>query len=119
MKIWTLTLAAVVAISAGAFGVGQALATTTTHQSTPKTLRIVMSDPGCHWFKLGSKLTTKATVHGRVRLVNLDEAALRVMSRYGARRIATGKSIVVGHGSYVIMMVGQASDDNHLMLTVR
>jgi hypothetical protein len=35
------------------------------------------------------------------------------------RHIAVGKSIVVGRGKYVIMMVGQASDDNYLKLTVR
>ena len=34
-------------------------------------------------------------------------------------RIAMGKSLVVGHGRYVIMMVGQAPDDNYLKLTVR
>ena len=35
------------------------------------------------------------------------------------RHIPIGKSIVVGHGKYVIMMVGQAADDNYLKLTVR
>lgn len=119
MKIWALSLAAAVAVSAGAFGVGQALATTTTHQSTPKTLRIVMHDPGCHWFKLGGKLATKATVNGRIRLMNLDEAALKVASRHGMRRIPVGKTLVVGRGNYVIMMAGQAPDDNYLKLTVR
>jgi hypothetical protein len=118
MKISTLALAAAAAVSAGAFGVGGALATTT-HQTAPKTLQIVMRDPGCHWFKLGHKLATKDTVTGRVRLVNMDEAALKVASRYGMKRIPVGKSLVVGHGSYVIMMVGQATDDNYLSLTVR
>ena len=33
--------------------------------------------------------------------------------------IGLGKSIVVGRGNYVIMMVGQAPDDNYLRLTVR
>ncbi|HKC77057.1 MAG TPA: hypothetical protein VKB70_01595 [Gaiellaceae bacterium] len=119
MKIWTLTLAAVLAVSAGAFGVGQALAKSTTHQPAPKTLQIVMRDPGCHWFKLGGKYTTKATFKGRVRLVDLDMAALRVASRRGMRQIPKGGSIVVSRGSYVIMMVGQAADDNYLSLTVR
>jgi len=54
-----------------------------------------------------------------VRLVNLDEKALKVATGHGVRRIALGKSIVVGHGSYKITMVGQASDDNHLRLAVR
>jgi hypothetical protein len=34
------------------------------------------------------------------------------------RHIPVGKSIVV-RGNYVIMMVGQAPDDNYLKLTVR
>ena len=118
MKISLISLAVAATICAGALGTGRALATTT-HRTTAKTLRIVMRDPGCHWFLRGGKYTAKATVKGRVRLVDLDEAALKVVWRHGARRIAMGKSIVVGRGHYVIMMVGQASDDNYLRLTVR
>jgi hypothetical protein len=118
MKISLITLAAAGTICAGAFGAGQALAQST-HQTAPKTLKVVMHDPGCHWFQLGHKLTTKATFTGRVKLVNFDEAALKVASRHGMQRIALGKSLVVGHGSYVIMMAGQATDDNYLRLTVR
>ncbi len=40
-------------------------------------------------------------------------------SRHGMRHVALGKSIVLGRGNYVIMMVGQAPDDNYLKLTVR
>ena len=118
MKIPMLTLAVATTLCAGAFGVGRALATTT-QQAAPTTLKIAMHDPGCHWFLRGTKFTKAATVKGRVRLLNLDEAALKVASRYGMRHIPMGKSIVVGHGSYVIMMVGQATDDNYLRLTVR
>jgi hypothetical protein len=118
MKISTLTLAVAAIVCAGALGAGQAFATTA-HHPAAKTLRIVMHDPGCHWFRRGGKLTTKATLHGRVRLVNVDEAALKVASRHGIRHIAVGKSLVVGRGHYVIMMVGQALDDNYLKLTVR
>lgn len=117
MKISLTSLAVAATICAGTFGAGQALATT--HQTAPKTLKVVMHDPGCHWFQLGHKLTTKATFTGRVKLVNFDEAALKVASRHGMQRIAMGKSLVVGHGRYVIMMVGQATDDNYLKLTVR
>ncbi len=46
-------------------------------------------------------------------------AALKVASRHGMRHIPMGRSIVVGRGNYVIMMVGQAADDNYLRLTVR
>jgi hypothetical protein len=119
MKISLISLAVAAAICAGAFGAGQARATTT-HQSATKTLKVFMRDPGCHWFKIQGKYTTTASVKaGHVRLVNLDEAALKVASRHGMRHIPVGKSIVVGHGNYVIMMVGQASDDNYLKLTVR
>ena len=118
MKTSMLSLALAAILFAGALGAGAASATTSRHAAA-KTLKIVMSDPGCHWFKVGGKLTTKATVTGRVRLVNLDEAALKVASRHGMQHIRVGKSIVVGRGSYVIMMVGQAADDNYLKLTVR
>src|SRR5262249_41246089 len=103
---------------AGAFGAGQALATTA-HHAAPRTLEIAMHDPGCHWFMRNGKFTRQATVSGRVRLLNEDEAILKVASRSGMRHIAVGKSLVVGHGHYVIMMVGQAADDNSLQLTVR
>jgi hypothetical protein len=118
MKISLLVLTIAAALCATALGAGRALATTS-HQAAPKTLNIVMHDPGCHWFKIGGKYTTKATANGRVRLVDLDEAALKVASRHAMRPIPMGKSIVVGHGTYVIMMVGQAADDNYLKLTVR
>ena len=119
MKISLITFAIATGICAGAFGTGRALATTT-HQATTKTLQIVMRDPGCHWFKIHGKFTRAATVKtGRVRLVDLDEAALKVASRNGMRHIPVGKSLVVGRGNYVIMMAGQAIDDNYLELTVR
>ena len=118
MKIATLALALAATVCAGAFGVGQALATTH-HQSAPKTLKIVMHDPGCHWFSVHGEFTKIATVNAsRVRLVDLDEATLKVASRYGMKQIPVRKSIVVGPGNYVVMMVGQAPDDNYLKLTV-
>jgi hypothetical protein len=51
--------------------------------------------------------------------VDRDETTLKVVSSHGVRHIPVNKSIVVGRGSYVIMMVGQAPDDNYLELTVR
>lgn len=118
MKISLISLAVAAIVLGGALGTGRALATTNQHAT--KTLQIVMRDPGCHWFKIHGKFTTTATLKaGHVRLVDLDEAALKVASRHGLRHIAVGKSIVVGRGSYVIMMVGQAADDNYLKLTVR
>ena len=119
MKISLISLAVAAAICAGVFGTGRALATTS-HQATTKTVKIVMRDPGCHWFLVHGKYATKDTVKAnRVRLLNQDEAALKVTSRHGVKRIAVGKSLVVSRGNYVIMMVGQAADDNYLRLTVR
>ena len=118
MKISTLALAIAAILCVGAFGVSQALATTA-HQAAPKMLKVAMHDPGCHWFLRGGKYAKTARVTGRVRLLNLDEAALKIASRHGAKRIPVGKSIVVSHGSYVIVMVGQAVDDNYLKLFVR
>lgn len=118
MKTSLLFLATAAAVLAGLVGTGTAFATTSHHTAT-KTLKIMMHDPGCHWFQVGGKLTKSATVKGSVRLVNLDEATLKVTSRHGMQRISVGKSIVVGRGSYVIMMVGQAPDDNYLKLSVR
>ena len=119
MKISLLTLAVAAAICAGVLGTGRALATTT-HHATAKTVNIVMHDPGCHWFKVDGKLTTKDTVKAsHVRLVNQDEAPLIVVDRAGMKQhIPVGKSFVVTHGNYVIMMVGQGSDDNYLQLKV-
>jgi hypothetical protein len=90
-----------------------------THAATPKTLKIVMHDPGCHWFQVGGKLKTTATLTGAVKLVNYDEAALKVVYAGSKWRIPVGKSLIVHSGHYAITMVGQASDDNHLKLTVR
>lgn len=118
MKISTISLAVAALACAGALGAGQALATTT-HRAAPTTLKIAMHDPGCHWFMRAGKFTKTATVKSRVRLLNLDEAPLKVASRYRIRNIPVGKSIVVARGSYVIMMVGQAVDDNYLKLAVR
>jgi len=118
MKIALLALTAAAAICAGVFGTGRAIATTSHHAT--KTVKIAMHDPGCHWFLVHGKYLKSDTVKAnRVRLLNQDEAALKVASRHGMRHIAVGKSIIVGHGSYVIMMVGQAPDDNYLKLTVR
>jgi hypothetical protein len=118
MKISLISFAVAAMVGAGAFGAGQARATST-HQAAPKTLEVAMHDPGCHWFRRDGHFAKKATVTGRVRLLNMDEATLKVASRSGLRHIPVGKSLVVGHGYYVIMMVGQAPDDNYLTLTVR
>lgn len=115
----TLTLGiALISIAAAAFTTGQALATGATHAKAPSTLRVVMRDPGCHWFAVGTKFTTKTSVAGQVKVANLDEAALKVTGNGVTKRIPVGKQLLLGPGRYVITMVGQAADDNHLKLTV-
>jgi len=113
-----IALATVATFVTAGMATSLALATPGRH-AAPTTLKIVMHDPGCHWFQIGGKFTKTAAVSGAVRLVDLDEAALKVASGHSLRRIPVGKSIVVGAGHYVITMVGQAPDDNHLHLTVR
>lgn len=119
MKISPFAVALAAAIVAGVFGTGQALATTS-HHAAAKTVNIVMHDPGCHWFMVNGKYAKSDTVKAsRVKLVDQDVAALKVVSRHGlVGHIPVGKSIVVGHGNYVIMMVGQANTDNYLSLKV-
>jgi hypothetical protein len=58
-------------------------------------------------------------VKGPARLLNVDEAALRVVGHGTTARVAVGKTVLLAKGSYAITMVGQAPDDNHLKLVVR
>lgn len=108
----TLILATALCLSAGA-----ALAKPS-HSAAPKTLTVVMHDPGCHWFLVHGKVVKTASVTGPIRLKNLDENTLKVASRTGLRFVHVGKSIVLDRGNYVVMMVGQAVDDNYLKLTI-
>jgi hypothetical protein len=106
------TLAAFAVVVAGLAG-GAARA------ATVPSLPIAMHDPGCHSFFMDGKFTQVARVNGSVKLLNEDEATLKVAGANGVQRIPVGKSLVVGAGSYTITMVGQAPDDNHLKLIVR
>ena len=109
---------AISVLAALVFGVGQALAATG-HHATTRTLMVVMHDPGCHWFRIDGKDTRTASVAGPIRLKDLDENTLKIASKTGMQYVRVGKSIVLGRGHYVIMMVGQVVDDNYLKLTVR
>lgn len=110
----------IAALAALTLGAGQALAATHHHGAAAKsTLVVAMHDPGCHWFSSHGKLAKDASVAGPVRVRNMDEATLKVVSRSVTRYIKVGKSLVLGRGHYVVMMVGQAVDDNYLKLTVR
>jgi hypothetical protein len=83
-----------------------------------RNLNVVMKDPGCHWFQTDGGLKVTTAVRGPVNLVNMDEAALKVVGPSGTVLDHVGRSVRLGAGSYAITMVGQASDDNHLKLTV-
>jgi hypothetical protein len=120
MKGVPMKLFVISALTALGLAGGQAaLAANSTHHAATPTLTVAMRDPGCHWFLVHGKFTTKASVAGSVRLRNLGEATLKVASRSKLQYIKVGHSIVLSHGSYVVMMVGQAVDDNYLRLTVR
>ena len=112
----TLALA-VTASALIALAGGQAFAKPVHVQKTAK-LTIVMHDPGCHWFSIGGKFKTTASVAGPVKLTNHDEATLKVSGVVAVKKIPVGKQLLLGTGHYVITMVGQAPDDNHLKLTV-
>jgi len=106
------TFLAVAACAAG-LGAGSASA-------TPTTVTVAMKDPGCHWFLVSGKYLTKYALAGPVSLKNFDEASLRIVGPKGTVRIdRVGKSVLLAPGLYHITMVGQAADDNHLLLTVR
>ena len=113
MKI--LTLAIAVAALVALVG-GQAFAKPV--PAKPATLTVVMHDPGCHWFSVAGKFKTSASVSGPVKVANYDEATLKVAGAGAVKKIPVGKKLLLGRGHYVITMVGQASDDNHLKLTV-
>lgn len=114
MKTLILTLAVAALVSLAG---GQAFAQSA--HPTTATLTVVMKDPGCHWFSVGGKLKTTTSVAGPVKLANYDEAAIRIAGAGAVKKVAVGKTIVLARGHYAITMVGQASDDNHLKLTVR
>jgi hypothetical protein len=88
--------------------------------SAIKMVKVVMKDPGCHWFSVGGKVTTKlkVSVKGPVALANYDEAALKIVSPSGVKHVAVAKKITLTRGSYRITMVGQHPDDNTLKLVV-
>jgi len=115
-KLLAISLIAAWGVSLGA---GPIPAAVHPHAAATKTLVVAMHDPGCHWFLVHGKYLTKTSVAGPVRVVNQDEAALKVASRHGMQHIAVGKGLVLKSGHYVVMMVGQAPDDNYLKLTVK
>ena len=105
------TVSALIAVAALAFaapaGAGKA------------PLVVAMHDPGCHWFSVGGTYTKTAARRGPVTLLNRDEAALKVKGPGGTRIDKVGALLTVrAKGTYRITMVGQAPDDNTLVLKV-
>jgi hypothetical protein len=95
-------------------------ASTPAQASRATTLRVVMADPGCHWFSVHGKKVKSTTVHGPVILANYDEAALKIVGPGGTKiDKQLGKTTLKIRGTYRITMVGQAPDDNHLRLVVK
>ena len=92
--------------------------------AAPTTVTVAMRDPGCHWFYTGGgpnhrKYTKTVVRHGAVMLLNLDEAALVVKGPGGTKIDKVGSQLTLkAKGVYKITMVKQASDDNHLKLTI-
>ena|SRR5690348_14674893 len=90
------------------------------HRMAPmQTVRVVMHDPGCHWFQTAAGLKRTLQVSGNgVNLVNMDEAALKVAGSAGTKVTQVGSSVRLPRGNYRITMVGQKPDDNTLRLAV-
>ena len=83
-------------------------------------LTVAMHDPGCHWFHVNGKYVKSVTRTGPVTLLNQDEAALRIKGPGGTRFERVGaKPTLRAKGTYRIVMVRQAPDDNHLTLKIR
>jgi hypothetical protein len=113
------SLPIILATSALLVSAAGATASATRHTMAPKTITVVMRDPGCHWFSVGSGFKTSLNVTGPVSLRNLDMAALKIAGPNGVQLDRVGGKIVLSRGTYRITMVGQARDDNHLRLVVR
>jgi hypothetical protein len=110
--------AALVAAASMALGAGVAGASTDSVAKV-RTVKIVMADPGCHWFSVAGKNRMNLSVKGKTALLNLDEAALVVTGKGFRKHVAVGKTLTVSkRGRYTITMVGQHPDDNHLKLVV-
>ena len=116
-----LSLSAVIAVAAHWQNPSTPMATAAVvhHTAAVQNVKVVMHDPGCHWFMAGGG-SMKRTLHvsGGANVMNMDEAALRVAGPSGTKVEPVGSMLRLGHGTYRITMVGQASDDNHLKLVV-
>ena len=108
----------VLLVAAALLALGTGLSSAQAATKAPKTVTVVMHDPGCHWFDVDNTFLKKLTVNGPVKLANFDEAPLIVAGPHGVKHANVGKPILLTRGFYRITMVGQAPDDNHLRLVV-
>lgn len=116
-----LSLSAVIAVAAHWPNRGNVVvpvAAVVHRPATVQTVRIVMHDPGCHWFQTTGGLKRSMHVNGLVKLVNMDEAAIKIAGASGTKLAAVGARVRLARGTYRITMVGQKSDDNKLSLVV-
>jgi hypothetical protein len=112
--ILAVTLTVVSLVIAG--GAASAARRTT----TPASVTVVMHDPGCHWFSVDGVFKRTLTVKGPAILTNEDMAALDIVGgKFGMHADRVGKQVTLSRGTYRIVMVGQASDDNVLKLLVK
>jgi len=124
MRKLLLTGTAILLLTASLVLVASAAARPTAAAGATK-LIVAMRDPGCHWFYLGGgpnqrKYTKTVVRQGPVQLVNLDEATLIIKGPGGTRHDKVGATLALkAKGIYKITMVKQASDDNHLKLTIK
>jgi hypothetical protein len=85
------------------------------------TVKVIMKDPGCHWFSVHGKIlkSKSLTKRGPVTLINYDEKALIIKSKHGTKHEQVGAKMRLSHGKYTITMVKQMKHDNTLHLTVK
>lgn len=123
-KFISTAIAGLTLLTASLMLVATAAARPTTAAKASK-LIVAMRDPGCHWFYTGGgsshrKYTKTITRPGPVKLVNLDEATLIVKGPSGTKHDKVGATLTLkAKGVYKITMVKQASEDNHLKLTIK
>ena len=117
-----LSLSALIAVAAHWPNPGNPSAPATTVARPPaslQTVRVVMHDPGRHWFQTAAGMKRSLHVNGSgVKLLNLDEASLKVAGVSGTKLERVGGTLRLQRGNYRITMVGQKPDDNTLSLVV-
>ena len=114
----SITLA--IALAAGSLLLAAGPASAAHRQTAPTPVTVVMHDPGCHWFSVDGALRRTLTVKGPALLTNEDMATLDIVGgKLGMHADRIGKRVRLAPGSYTIVMVGQASDDNVLKLLVK